>query len=69
MISDITGSTKVPFGDAVVSTSDTVCGFETCEGNYSLKPPKLKVLTDGPELFTPDQPSISMSLDGVEIVA
>ncbi|KAK8118050.1 glutamine dependent NAD+ synthetase [Apiospora kogelbergensis] len=44
------GAATVPFGDALLTTLDTVVGVETCE-----------------ELFTPDAPHISMSLDGCEI--
>lgn len=31
MIAEVTGQTTVPFGDAVVSTQDTVIGVEMCE--------------------------------------
>ena len=31
IITKITGQTKVPFGDAMVVTADTVVGFETCQ--------------------------------------
>lgn len=31
MISEVTGQTTVPFGDAIVSTRDTVIGVEMCE--------------------------------------
>lgn len=51
IIRDITGQNVVKFGDMVISTNDTVIGFETCE-----------------EMFTPQSPHISMSLDGVEII-
>ena len=30
-IRDITGQKRVPFGDAVISTSDTCIGTESCE--------------------------------------
>lgn len=51
LIQKITNQKFVKFGDLVISTLDTVIGFETCE-----------------EMFTPQAPHISLSLDGVEII-
>lgn len=38
IITKITGQTKVPFGDALIVTADTVVGFETCQELFEVNP-------------------------------
>ncbi|EDO33760.1 predicted protein [Nematostella vectensis] len=52
MISDITGQSTVPFGDGVVSTSDTCIGSEVCEELFSLDSTHIPMALDGVEIFT-----------------
>lgn len=53
LIHQLTDQTTVPFGDAVLVSSDgIVIGVETCE-----------------ELFTPQSPHISLFLNGVDIIS
>ena len=63
----------MPFGDAVISTGDTVLGCETCEelftGNrcfYLFKQTPFQLKTSF-SLPHPCSPHIAMGLDGVEI--
>jgi NAD+ synthase (glutamine-hydrolysing) len=67
MLQSITGQTKVPFGDAVVSTVDTCFGVELCEELFT--PARY---SDGVCCFSSTDhslhsPHILMGLDGVEI--
>ncbi|KAL5537133.1 QNS1 [Sanghuangporus sanghuang] len=55
MIQDITKQveqTKVPFGDAVVSTADTCIGVELCEELFTPASPHILMGLDGVEIFT-----------------
>lgn len=52
LISDITGQTTVPFGDAVISTRDTTFGTETCAELFGLQSPHTSMALDGVEIFT-----------------
>ncbi|WVQ80449.1 NAD+ synthetase [Cryptococcus sp. DSM 104549] len=52
MIRQITGQTHVPFGDAVVSTEDTVLGVELCEELFTPASPHILMGLDGVEIFT-----------------
>ncbi|PPQ90755.1 hypothetical protein CVT25_010144, partial [Psilocybe cyanescens] len=59
IIQAVTKQTKVPFGDAVISTVDTCIGVELCEELFT--PARLELLT------VTRSPHILMGLDGVEI--
>ncbi|WVQ94011.1 NAD+ synthetase [Kwoniella sp. CBS 9459] len=52
MIRRITGQQYVPFGDAVVSTEDTVIGVELCEELFTPASPHIQMGLDGVEIFT-----------------
>ena len=52
IITDITGQTTVPFGDAVVSTNDTTFGTEMCEEMFTSDAPSIQLGLDGIEIFT-----------------
>ncbi|KAL1412074.1 glutamine-dependent NAD(+) synthetase [Vanrija albida] len=52
IIRKITGQTHVPFGDAVVTTEDTVVGVETCEELFTPNSPHIAMGLDGVEIFT-----------------
>lgn len=52
IITDITGQTTVPFGDAVVSTCDTIFGTEMCEEMFTSNAPSIHMGLDGVEIFT-----------------
>ncbi|OCB85527.1 glutamine-dependent NAD synthetase with GAT domain-containing protein [Sanghuangporus baumii] len=55
MIQNITKQveqTKVPFGDAVVSTADTCIGVELCEELFTPASPHILMGLDGVEIFT-----------------
>ncbi|KAI9096181.1 hypothetical protein DFS34DRAFT_157092 [Phlyctochytrium arcticum] len=52
MVSAITGQQTVPFGDAVVSTRDTVIGTELCEELFTPNSPHIHQALDGVEIFT-----------------
>ncbi|GJJ11431.1 hypothetical protein Clacol_005664 [Clathrus columnatus] len=68
IIRDVTKQSKVPFGDAVISTLDTCIGVELCEELFTParfvvnRPQTKKDPTD-----KHDSPHILMGLDGVEI--
>ena len=47
MISKITGQQKVPFGDGVIATLDTVIGFETCEELFVPSSPNVNLALQG----------------------
>lgn len=51
-ISDITGQSEVPFGDAVISTKDTAIGVELCEELFTPNSPHIAMGLDGVEIFT-----------------
>ncbi|KAJ7248515.1 hypothetical protein C8J57DRAFT_1437985 [Mycena rebaudengoi] len=51
-IQDLTGQTKVTFGDAVISTQDTCFGVELCEELFSPASPHILMGLDGVEIFT-----------------
>jgi NAD+ synthase (glutamine-hydrolysing) len=50
-IRKITGQSSVPFGDAVISTKDTVLGCETCEELFTPRSPHIEMGLDGVEIF------------------
>ncbi|ESK94901.1 nad+ synthase (glutamine-hydrolyzing) [Moniliophthora roreri MCA 2997] len=52
IIQAVTGQTKVPFGDAVVSTADTCIGVELCEELFTPASPHILMGLDGVEIFT-----------------
>ncbi|OSX63936.1 hypothetical protein POSPLADRAFT_1137746 [Postia placenta MAD-698-R-SB12] len=52
IIHAVTGQTKVPFGDAVVSTVDTCIGIELCEELFTPSSPHILMGLDGVEIFT-----------------
>ncbi|KAI0955406.1 glutamine-dependent NAD(+) synthetase [Taiwanofungus camphoratus] len=52
IIHAVTGQTKVPFGDAVVSTVDTCIGVELCEELFTPSSPHILMGLDGVEIFT-----------------
>ncbi len=52
MIQKITSQTVVDFGDAVISTLDTVVGAETCEELFTPNSPHISMALDGVEIFT-----------------
>jgi NAD+ synthase (glutamine-hydrolysing) len=51
MIRDVTGQTKVPIGDAVISTLDTCIGYEICEELWNPRSPHIDMSLDGVEIF------------------
>nr|XP_012145464.1 PREDICTED: probable glutamine-dependent NAD(+) synthetase isoform X2 [Megachile rotundata] len=51
MISQITGQTVVPFGDAVISTRDTCVGFEICEELWNPMSNHIPMCLDGVEII------------------
>ncbi|GME95807.1 unnamed protein product [Ambrosiozyma monospora] len=52
MIQKLTGQTTVKFGDAVISTADTVIGAETCEELFTPQAPHVSLALDGVEIIT-----------------
>lgn len=52
LIRDITGQNFVKFGDAVISTLDTVIGCETCEEMFTPQAPHIQLSLDGVEIIT-----------------
>ncbi|KAF7794441.1 hypothetical protein EIP86_005575 [Pleurotus ostreatoroseus] len=52
IIHAVTGQTKVPFGDAVISTVDTCIGVELCEELFTPASPHIDMGLDGVEIFT-----------------
>lgn len=52
VISDITGQTTVPIGDAVISARDTTFGTETCAELFGPSSPHTLMALDGVEIFT-----------------
>ncbi|KAK2463654.1 hypothetical protein APHAL10511_004405 [Amanita phalloides] len=52
LIQAITNQTKVPFGDAVISTIDTCIGVELCEELFTPNSPHILMGLDGVEIFT-----------------
>ncbi|XP_066582206.1 glutamine-dependent NAD(+) synthetase [Prorops nasuta] len=51
MISEITGQSVVPFGDAVISTRDTCIGFEICEELWNPQSNHIPMALDGVEII------------------
>ncbi|XP_071644096.1 glutamine-dependent NAD(+) synthetase [Temnothorax longispinosus] len=51
MISQITGQTVVPFGDAVIATRDTCVGFEICEELWHPSSNHIPMSLDGVEII------------------
>ncbi|EDV26390.1 uncharacterized protein TRIADDRAFT_54321 [Trichoplax adhaerens] len=51
-ISNITGQTTVPIGDAVIQTSDTCLGSEICEEFFTADSTHVKMALDGVEIIT-----------------
>ncbi|XP_014485628.1 PREDICTED: probable glutamine-dependent NAD(+) synthetase isoform X2 [Dinoponera quadriceps] len=51
MISQITGQTIVPFGDAVIATTDTCVGFEICEELWHPDSNHIPMSLDGVEII------------------
>ena len=52
MITQITGQTLVPFGDAVISTRDTCIGFEICEELWNPSSNHIPMALDGVEIIS-----------------
>ncbi|ORZ29590.1 hypothetical protein BCR44DRAFT_115967 [Catenaria anguillulae PL171] len=52
MVAQTTGQARVPFGDAVVATLDTVIGVEMCEEVFAASSPHTSMALDGVEVFT-----------------
>ncbi|KAH8832775.1 hypothetical protein DL96DRAFT_1458937 [Flagelloscypha sp. PMI_526] len=52
IIQAVTKQTKVPFGDAVISTADTCIGVELCEELFTPASPHILMGLDGVEIFT-----------------
>ncbi|KAA1469135.1 glutamine-dependent NAD synthetase with GAT domain-containing protein [Dentipellis sp. KUC8613] len=52
IIQAVTGQMKVPFGDCVISTLDTVIGVELCEELFTPSSPHILMGLDGVEIFT-----------------
>lgn len=52
IIQAVTKQTKVPFGDAVISTLDTCIGVELCEELFTPASPHILMGLDGVEIFT-----------------
>ncbi|GLB41773.1 putative NAD synthetase family protein [Lyophyllum shimeji] len=52
IIQAVTKQTKVPFGDAVISTLDTCFGVELCEELFTPSSPHIPMGLDGVEIFT-----------------
>lgn len=52
MIQKLTGQVSVDFGDAVISTLDTVIGAETCEELFTPDSPHIGMSLDGVEIIT-----------------
>jgi NAD+ synthase (glutamine-hydrolysing) len=52
MIQKLTGQVSVDFGDAVISTLDTVIGAETCEELFTPGSPHIGMSLDGVEIIT-----------------
>ncbi|KAJ3913583.1 hypothetical protein F5877DRAFT_52080 [Lentinula edodes] len=52
IIQVVTGQSKVPFGDAVISTADTCIGVELCEELFTPASPHILMGLDGVEIFT-----------------
>lgn len=46
------GITEIPFGDAVISTRDTVIGAETCEELFTPQSPHINMSLNGVEIMT-----------------
>lgn len=51
MISQVTGQTVVPFGDAVIATKDTCVGFEICEELWHPASNHIPMSLDGVEII------------------
>ena len=51
IITKITGQTKVPFGDAILVTADTIIGFETCQELFEVKPTHVEMTLQGIALY------------------
>lgn len=51
MISQITGQSVVPFGDAVIATIDTCVGFEICEELWHPDSNHIPMSLDGVEII------------------
>lgn len=52
MISQTTGQTVVPFGVAVIATSDTCIGFEICEELWTASSTHVPMSLDGAEIIS-----------------
>lgn len=52
IVGRVTGQTKVPFGDGIVSTKDTCFACETCEELFTPAAPHGPMGLDGVEIFT-----------------
>lgn len=60
MISQITGQSVVPFGDAVIATMDTCVGFEICEELWHPESNHIPMSLDGVEIIANGNISIAM---------
>jgi NAD+ synthase (glutamine-hydrolysing) len=47
MIREVTGQTKIPFGDACIATLDTALSPETCEELFTVNSPHIYLGLDG----------------------
>ncbi|KAM3876874.1 glutamine-dependent NAD(+) synthetase [Diretmus argenteus] len=52
MIQEVTGQDTVPFGDCVLSTTDTCIGSEICAELWNPRSPHIDMGLDGVEIFT-----------------
>ncbi|OXB59573.1 hypothetical protein ASZ78_010087 [Callipepla squamata] len=52
IIQEVTGQDTVPFGDAVLATTDTCLGTEICEELWAPNSPHIEMGLDGVEIFT-----------------
>jgi len=51
MMTEVCGQTKVPFGDGVIATRDTVIGFEICEELWNPRSSHIDMSLDGVEII------------------
>ncbi|XP_077297866.1 NAD synthetase [Arctopsyche grandis] len=52
MISNVTGQTTVPFGEALISTRDTCLGYEICEELWNPSSRHIPMCLDGAEIIS-----------------
>jgi NAD+ synthase (glutamine-hydrolysing) len=66
MFHEIQGSEECPIGDAIISTRDTMLGFETCEEMWTPRAPHLDLSLAGCEIIVNSSAS-HFSLRKIEI--